>query len=178
MIWRKQVKNAGDELTEIAEKNISGKEKRVEELINIMFDEYDLQATLYNIRYNDFYTDVTNESIEKELPEIEQNYSEYYDIIFSALNKAYNSDYQDLMFELLDQDIITAITFFHTTDEKYTELSNEESKLDSWIWNVWIHRNTVSNIKVAAGLLMIYTTIQPENEDEYNRISNMFTVKK
>ena len=75
-----KLKNAADELTEIADKNISGKEKRVEELINIMFDEYDLQATLYNIRYNDFYTDVTNESIEKELPEIEQNYSEYYDI--------------------------------------------------------------------------------------------------
>ena len=54
-----KLKNAADELTEIADKNISGKEKRVEELINIMFDEYDLQATLYNIRYNDFYTDVT-----------------------------------------------------------------------------------------------------------------------
>ena len=41
-----KAKNAADELTEIAEKNISGKEKRIEELINIMFDEYDLQATL------------------------------------------------------------------------------------------------------------------------------------
>ena len=76
---------------------------------------------------------MTNESIEKELPEIEQNYSEYYDIIFSALNKAYNSDYQDLMFELLDQDIITAITFFIQLIEKYTELSNEES---NWFLNM------------------------------------------
>lgn len=172
-----KLKNAADELTEIAEKNISGKEKRVEELINIMFDEYDLQATLYNIRYNDFYTDVTNESIEKELPEIEQNYSEYYDIIFSALNKAYNSDYQDLMFELLDQDIITAITFFHTTDEKYTELSNEESKLVLEYESLNSQEYSVEYKGRSWTADDLYNN-PPENEDEYNRISNMIYSKK
>lgn len=172
-----KLKNAADELTEIAEKNLSGKEKRIEELINIMFDEYDLQATLYNIRYNDFYTDVTNEAIEKELPEIEKKYYEYYDVIFAALNKIYNSDYQDLIFDLLDQDIISAIAFYEKTDEKYTELSNQESELVLEYESLNSQEYSVEYKGRSWTSEDLYNN-PPENEDEYNRISNMIYSKK
>lgn len=169
--------NAADELKEIASKNTSGKEKRIEELINIMFDEYDLQATMYNIRYNEFYCDVTNESIAKELPEIEQKYYSYYDVIFSALNKIYNSEYQDLMFELLDRDIITAITYYEKTDEKYSELSNEESKLVLEYERLSSFNYSVDYKGQSWTADDLYNN-PPENYDEYNRISNMIYSKK
>lgn len=169
--------SASDELKDIASKNTSGKEKRIEELINIMFDEYDLQATMYNIRYNEFYCDVTNESIAKELPEIEEKYYGYYDVIFSALNKVYNSDYQDLMFELLDRDIITAITYYEKTDEKYSELSNEESKLVLEYERLSSLNYSVEYKGQSWTANDLYNN-PPENYDEYNRISNMIYSKK
>lgn len=169
--------SAADELKDIASKNPSGKEKRIEELINVMFDEYDLQATMYNIRYNEFYCDVTNESIAKELPEIEEKYYSYYDVIFSALNKIYNSDYQDLMFELLDRDIITAITYYEKTDEKYSELSNEESKLVLEYERLSSFNYSVEYKGQSWTADDLYNN-PPENYDEYNRISNMIYSKK
>ena len=84
--------SASDELKKIAESNAKGKDERVRELIQIMLDQYDLQATMYNIRYNDFYLDVTNESLQTELTQIQEDYQDSNDIIFSALQEIYESD--------------------------------------------------------------------------------------
>lgn len=121
--------SASDELKKIAESNAKGKDERVRELIQIMLDQYDLQATMYNIRYNDFYLDVTNESLQTELTQIQEDYQDSNDIIFSALQEIYESDYQDIITDIFDEDFIPSIAYYEDTDEEYLKLSSEELEL-------------------------------------------------
>lgn len=171
-----KLKSAADELKEIAEKNTKGKEQRIEELINILYDEYDLQATMYNIRYNEFYHDVTNEKIQNELPELEQNYYDYYDVIFSALYEIYNSDYQDLIFDLLDQDLIHAVAYYEEMDETYAELSGQETELVLEYESLYSQGFSV-DYKGQTWTAEDLKNDPPESIDEYNRISNMIYSK-
>ena len=121
--------SASDELKKIAESNAKEKDERVRELIQIMLDQYDLQATMYNIRYNDFYLDVTNESLQTELTQIQEDYQDSNDIIFSALQEIYESDYQDIITDIFDEDFIPSIAYYEDTDEEYLKLSSEELEL-------------------------------------------------
>ncbi|MGN1481705.1 hypothetical protein [Porcipelethomonas sp.] len=168
---------ASDELKSIAEKNTKGKEARVEELINIMLEEYDLQATMYSIRYNDFYFDVTNEQIQDELLELEENYQDYNDIIFSALNKIYNSDYQDIIFDMFNEDYIPAIAYYEESDEEYIKLSKEELELTMEYEKLSAQDYSVEYKGKTWNADELYNN-PPESQDEYDRINSMIFTQK
>jgi M3 family oligoendopeptidase len=131
---------------------------------------------MYNIRYIDFYKDVTNEKIEKEIPEIEEKSYDYYDKIFSSLNALYNSDYQDYIFDNFDEKLIAAIANYRETDENYMDLINEESEL------VLEYESAADNCSVEYnGQTWTADDLYenpPMNASDYNAISNMIYSQK
>lgn len=176
-----KLNKAAEKLINISENNVPGKESEIEKLVNTMLDEYDLQSTMYNIRYNQFYTDVTNSDLENEINLLWENYNKSWYTIYEALNALYYSDYSNFMYEILDEGVIMNAAYYNGMNDSEMEiaekLSSEESKLileyekaSSQDYAVTYNGKTWT--------ISEFSENPPINGDEYDAVSEMIYDKR